>query len=91
VERWFADLTQKWLRRGSHRSTRALENAIRVYLADHNAHSKPFVWVKSADDIVDSIARFALLTSETGHQLKQEVQPCGLTNRFVRTNQLPLS
>jgi transposase len=67
VERWFADLTQKQLRRGSHRSTRALEDAIRVYLADHNANPKPFVWVKSADDIIDSIARFALRTSETGH------------------------
>jgi transposase len=67
VERWFAELTRKQLRRGSHRSTRALENAIRVYLADHNADPKPFVWVKSADDIIDSIARFALRISETGH------------------------
>jgi len=67
VERWFAALTQKQLRRGSHRSTRALEAAIRIYLADHNANPKPFVWVKSADDIIDSIARFALRTSETGH------------------------
>lgn len=67
VERWFADLTQKQLRRGSHRSTRALEEAIRLYLAAHNADPKPFVWVKSADDIIDSIARFALRTSETGH------------------------
>jgi DNA polymerase III alpha subunit len=67
VERWFAALTDKQLRRASHGSTRALENAIRVYLAAHNAHPKPFVWVKSADDIIDSIARFALRTSETGH------------------------
>jgi len=67
VERWFAELTQKQIRRGSHRSTRALEDAIRLYLADHNAAPKPFVWVKSADDIIDSIARFALRTSETGH------------------------
>ncbi|MBV9602604.1 MAG: IS630 family transposase [Chloroflexi bacterium] len=67
VERWFAELTQKQLRRGSHRSTRALENAIRLYLNEHNANPKPFVWVKSADDIIDSIARFALRISETGH------------------------
>jgi transposase len=67
VERWFAELTRKQLRRASHRSTRALEHAIRVYLADHNANPKPFVWVKSADDIIDSIARFALRISETGH------------------------
>ena len=67
VERWFAELTQKQIRRGSHRSTRALEDAIRVYLTDHNANPKPFVWVKSADHIIDSIARFALRTSGTGH------------------------
>jgi transposase len=67
VERWFAELTQKQLRRGSHRSTRALEDAIRLYLAEHNANPKPFVWVKSADDILASIARFALRTSGTGH------------------------
>jgi len=60
-------LTEKQIRRGSHRSTRALEDAIRVYLADHNAAPKPFVWVKSEDEIIDSIARFALRTSGTGH------------------------
>ena len=67
VERWFAELTEKRIRRGSHRSTRALEDAIRLYLTDHNANPKPFVWVKSADHIIDSIARFALRTSGTGH------------------------
>ena len=67
VERWFAALTDKQLRRGSHRSTRALEDAIRLYLATYNADPKPFVWVKTADDILASIARFALRTSETGH------------------------
>jgi hypothetical protein len=67
VERWFAELTEKQIRRGSHRSTRALEDAIRVYLANHNADPKPFVWVKSADEIIDSIARFALRTSGTRH------------------------
>ena len=67
VERWFAALTDKQLRRASHRSTRALEDAIRLYLATYNADPKPFVWVKTADDILASIARFALRTSETGH------------------------
>jgi len=67
VERWFADLTEKQIRRGSHRSTRALEDAIRLYLTTHNADPKAFVWVKTADDILASIARFALRTSETGH------------------------
>jgi transposase len=67
VERWFAALTDKQIRRGSHRSTRALEDAIRLYLATYNTDPKPFVWVKTADDILASIARFALRTSETGH------------------------
>jgi transposase len=67
VERWFAALTDTQIRRGSHRSTRALEDAIRLYLAAHNADPKPFVWVKTADEILASIARFALRTSETGH------------------------
>jgi transposase len=67
VERWFAELTDKQIRRASHRSTRALEDAIRLYLANHNADPKPFIWVKSADEIIDSIARFALRTSGTGH------------------------
>jgi len=67
VERWFATLTEKQIRRGSHRSTRALEDAIRLYLATNNADPKPFVWVKTADEILENIARFALRTSGTGH------------------------
>jgi len=67
VERWFAALTDKQIRRGSHRSTRALEAAIRLYVATHNENPKPFIWVKTADDILASIARFATRTYETGH------------------------
>ena len=67
VERWFATLTEKQLRRGTHRSTRALEDAIRLYLAIHNEDPKPFVWIKTADEIFASIQRFCLRTSETGH------------------------
>ncbi len=67
VERWFAILTDKQIRRGAHRSTRALEDAIRLYLAVYNENPKPFVWVKSADQILDSIRRFCLRTSLPGH------------------------
>jgi len=67
VERWFAELTQKQLRRGTHRSTRALETAIRTFLRHHNENPRPFVWVKTADEILASIRRFCLRTSETGH------------------------
>jgi len=67
VERWFALLTEQQLRRGTHRSTRALEDAIRLYLTVHNQDPKPFVWVKTADEILANIARFCLRTSEAGH------------------------
>lgn len=67
VERWFATLTDKYIRRGTHRSTRQLEQAIRHYLDVHNANPKPFVWTKSADDILASIERFCLRTSNSRH------------------------
>ena len=67
VERWFAALTEKQLRRGAHRSTRELEAAIRGYLAISNEHPKPFVWTKSADEILATIARFCRRTSDSGH------------------------
>jgi transposase len=62
VERWFGLLTDRQIRRGSHRSTKELEAAIREYLDVNNADPKPFVWVKTADDILASIARFAIRT-----------------------------
>ncbi len=62
VERWFAELTNKQLRRGSHRSVRALEGAIRDFIAAHNTTGKPFVWAKTAEEILASIARFAQRT-----------------------------
>ena len=67
VERWFATLTEKQIRRGTHRSTRQLEDAIRNYLKLNNADPKPFVWTKSADDIMASIERFCLRISNSGH------------------------
>ena len=67
VERWFATLTQNYIRRGTHRSTRQLEQAIRHYLELNNNNPKPFVWSKSADDILASIGRFCLRTSNSLH------------------------
>jgi transposase len=67
VERWFATLTDKHIRRATHRSTRQLEQAIRHYLEVHNANAKPFVWTKTADDILASIERFCLRTSNSRH------------------------
>lgn len=67
VERWFATLTQKQIRRGTHRSTAQLEKAIRAYLEIYNDDPKPFVWSKSADEILASIKRFCLRTSDSAH------------------------
>ncbi len=67
VERWFATLTAKQLRRGTHRSTLALEAAIKSYIKICNEDPKPFVWTKTADEILESIKRFCLRTSGTGH------------------------
>lgn len=67
VERFFADLTNKQIRRGAHRSTLELERAIRHYIDLKNRDPKPFVWTKTADDILASIQRFCQRTSESGH------------------------
>ena len=67
VERWFGLLTERQLRRGTHRSTRELESAIKEFLDVHNAAPKPFVWTKTADQILDSLARFCRRTSDSGH------------------------
>jgi len=67
VERWFATLTEKQIRRGTHRSTRQLEDAIRHYLDIYNAEPQPFMWTKSANDIMASIERFCLRISNSGH------------------------
>ena len=60
VERWFAALTRKQLRRGVHTSTRQLEADIRTFIDTHNADPKPFIWTKSADAILVAVKRFCL-------------------------------
>ena len=67
VERWSATLTERQIRRGTHRSTVELEQAIRDYLAANNRNPKPFVWTKTADQILESIKRFCMRTSNSGH------------------------
>jgi len=62
VKRWFSALTTKQIRRGVHRSVRELVSAIREFIDVHNETGKPYVWVKTADEILASIARFALRT-----------------------------
>jgi transposase len=67
VERWFSELTNKQIKRGTHRSTLALEQAIKQYVNTYNDNPKPFIWTKSADDILESIARFCNRISDSGH------------------------
>jgi len=62
VERFFANLTDKQIRRGAHRSTAELEAAIASYIDAVNAKPKPFVWTKSADHILASVKRFCAAT-----------------------------
>ena len=67
VERWFAELTNKKLRRGTHRSVRELNADIRAWIQTWNENPKPFVWTKTADQILDSIARYCTRTNDSGH------------------------
>jgi transposase len=67
VERWFAELTNKKLRRGAHRSVRELNADIRAWIETWNENPKPFVWTKTADQILESIARYCTRTNDSGH------------------------
>jgi len=67
VERFFALLTEKQVRRGAHRSTAELERAILAYLDVHNENPKPFIWTKSAEQILASVARFCRRTLDPAH------------------------
>jgi transposase len=68
VERFFALLTEQQIKRGAHRSTKALEATIEAYIDARNADPKPFRWTKSADDIIASIARFCRRTLDVQAQ-----------------------
>jgi transposase len=65
IERWFGLLEQRQLKRGVHRSTAELERAIYEFIEVTNDEPKPFVWTKSADDILASIRRFCMRTLES--------------------------
>jgi transposase len=67
VERWFAELTTKKLRRGTHRSVRDLNADIRAWIETWNNDPRPFIWTKTADQILDSIARYCTRINESRH------------------------
>ena len=66
IERWFAELTEKWIRRGTHRSVRELESSIRERIAIWNQDPRPFVWTKSADEIFAALGLYLQRISGTG-------------------------
>lgn len=74
VERFFAELTEKQIRRGVHHSTRDLEQAIRQYINNVNDDPRPFRWAKSADNILASIKRFCLATLKVASNQAQIVK-----------------
>jgi transposase len=67
VERFFSDLTTKQIRRGTHRSVRALEQAITEYIEDHNDNAKPFRWTATADMIFKKLEKLCARISDSGH------------------------
>jgi transposase len=67
VERWFGELTTKKLRRGTHRSVRDLNTDIRAWITTWNEDPKPFVWTKTAHEILESIARYCTRINESRH------------------------
>ena len=67
VERWFSELTTKKLQRSTHRSTRQLNRDIRAWIKTWNQDPKPYVWTKTADQILASITRYCTRINESAH------------------------
>jgi transposase len=67
VERWFAELTNKKLKRSAHRSVRVLNADIRAWIETWNENPRPYVWTKTAERILDSIAKYCQRINPTGH------------------------
>ena len=67
VERWFGELTTKKLRRGTHRSVRELNADIRAWIDTWNDNPRPYVWTKTADQILDSIGSYCTRINDSGH------------------------
>jgi len=67
LERWFGELTSKLLKRGTHRSVAALNTDIRAWIKTWNDDPRPYVWTKTADQILDSIARYCTRINDSRH------------------------
>ncbi len=62
VERWFAELTRKMIKRGVHRTIAELEGDIQTFIEAHNENLKPYKWAKSASEILESVKHFCQKT-----------------------------
>jgi transposase len=67
VEPWFAELTTRKLRRSAHRSVAELEADLRAWIDAWNDDPRPFVWTKTADEILDSLASYLHRINNSGH------------------------
>ena len=67
VERWFAELTTKKLRRGTHTSVRQLNTDIRAWIDTWNDNPRPYIWTKTADQILESVANYCRRINNSGH------------------------
>ena len=67
VERWFAELTNRKLRRSAHRSVAELEADLTAWIQAWNDDPRPFVWTKTADEILDNLARYLHRINNSGH------------------------
>ena len=67
MERWFGYLTAQRIRRGVPKSVQALEADIRDWIKNWNANPRPFAWTKTADEILDSLAKYLARISGAGH------------------------
>jgi transposase len=67
VERWFAELTSRKLKRGSHHSVRELNTDIRDWLQHWNENPRPYIWAKTADQILDTLANYCQRINDSRH------------------------
>lgn len=67
VERWFAELTTKKLKRGTHRSVRELNTDIRTWIDTWNENPRPYVWTRTAEEILESIGRYCNRINASQH------------------------
>jgi hypothetical protein len=66
VERWFGEITEKWIRRGTHRSVKDLTDSITQWVRAWNEDPRPYVWHKTADEILDSLSGYLTRISDSG-------------------------